>query len=670
MVIIVIEFANVSCSVRMNRKPIVVILLVLTVAVVGLIPLGISRNSLTQAKVDVIPTGPSLTPAASNLTSPETAEMKSSNSTYVAVSNKTGISKLQYATLLSAPLDPRAGKASINETAIGTATDLFEATANDLHFVNGTSEHALQFHAYYEDYFSYDNSSSLASPSFTVSFWIMRDPNDQNYGHFVSYFNDTSHAGWYFDVGNSTDQSIRFTVTNSNGSLFQTGDVTLQVGRWNKVVGVFDGSNVAIYRNGSLASSVKFAGTYNSSPRVPLRLAESSYCNSCVPTGLSIDELQIYRAAATASEISARWNSSQPLVDSISLAGYWKFDNDLRNSIDDSNGTIATLIAGMASAPDGRIFFTEKNTGDIRVLQNDRVLQAPFATIRDVFPTIMYGLLGIAVDPEFETNHFLYTYYTTLDNQTGQAFNRLVRFTDVNGYGTNETVLFDRIPAFNGMHTGGALGFGPDGKLYLTVGDGYLGAPAQNTSSLLGKTLRINKDGSIPSDNPFPNSAVYSYGHRNDYGIAFDNKTGVGISTENGENTYDQINLVIKGANYGWPNLRPQDTNPELSNSSIVKPIMVYMYEIAPTQAVFYDNNLYPALNGTFLYGSYNRGEIYGLKLDSDAKHVQEAIEIKIPQNVLTDPVTAIAISPTGEIYFAGHHIYKLTGLTLLPATP
>ena len=121
----------------------------------------------------------------------------------------------------------------------------------------------------------------------------MRDLNDQNYGHFVSFVNVTSHSGWYFDVGNSTDQSIRFVVTNSNGDLFKTDNVKLPIGRFENIIGVFDGANVMIYDNGTLSSKVKFTGTYLPSPRVPLRVGAGSYCDSCVPTGLSIDELQV-----------------------------------------------------------------------------------------------------------------------------------------------------------------------------------------------------------------------------------------------------------------------------------------------------------------------------------------------------------------------------------------
>jgi glucose/arabinose dehydrogenase len=601
---------------------------VIVIIAIGLVGAGLAlafmslRPTYTPAKVDIVPTVPNNSTNANNST------------------DSSDIIPNTPVSLLKEPLDPMLGRARVNTAAVATTTTVFSATSDRVQFVNGTSGQALQLHAYYEDYFS-ANDSSIATPSFSVSFDIMRDANDANYGHFVSYFNPATHAGWYFDVANATTQSIRFVLTNSNGTLFKTKDISLPVGKFEHITGTFDGSGISISDNSTLYDNITFNGTYNDNPQVPLRVGMGSFCNSCVPTGLTIDELKI--------------------SDNQGTVSYWKFDNDLKDYAGNNDGVIDTLISGMVATPDGRILFNEKNTGLIMVLQNDTTQQ--FARLSDDYPTIMYGLLGITIDPDYVTNHYVYTYYTALDNQTGQVFNRVVRFTD-NGIGQNMTIIFDHLPALNGYHSGGALGFGPDGKLYFTIGDGYTALQAQNLSSLLGKTIRINKDGTIPSDNPFPNSPIYTYGHRNVYGIAFNNQTG--ITAENGENSYDQINVLVKGGNYGWPTLRPADVNPELSNSTMVKPVMLYQYEIAPTQAVYYNGNMFPQLKGMFLIGSYNKGELVGLKIDNDGMHVREAVEIDIAANVFVDPITCIAVMPDGQIYVGGHSIYKVTAVSPL----
>ena len=110
---------------------------------------------------------------------------------------------------------------------------------------------------------------------------------------------------------------------------------------------------------------------------------------------------------------------------------------------------------------------------------------------------------------------------------------------------------------------------------------------SQDPSNLLGKVLRINKNGTIPSDNPFPNSPVYTLGHRNMFGIAFDNKDNIGIVTENGDVLYDEINLIKKGGNYGFPTFQPANISPELSNSTVdIKPLRSYWKTQGPTQAL------------------------------------------------------------------------------------
>lgn len=180
-------------------------------------------------------------------------------------------------------------------------------------------------------------------------------------------------------------------------------------------------------------------------------------------------------------------------------------------------------------------------------------------------------------------------------------------------------------------------------------------AHQQDPLSVLGKVLRINRDGTIPSDNPYPNSPVYNIGHRNMFGIAFNNN-GFGLVTENGASLYDEINSVEKAGNYGFPTLQPPDQAPELSNSSLsIKPLRSYRSVIGPTGAIYYDGEKIPELKNKFLFGTVT-GNIFGLKIDNDSKEIREdRILLKVYEDVI-----ALAQSPSGQIYYGGFGIYEL----------
>ena len=210
----------------------------------------------------------------------------------------------------------------------------------------------------------------------------------------------------------------------------------------------------------------------------------------------------------------------------------------------------------MAFAPDGRIFLTER-PGRIRIIKDGKLDPTPWMTL-DVAEVGEGGLLGLTLDPQFAQNRFLYVAYTY--RAEGGLRNRLVRLReDAPGKGVVDRVLLDDVRG-NSNHDGGRVKFGPDGKLYWTVGDAQDASAAQNRNVTLGKILRLNADGSIPADNPFPGSPVYSYGHRNPQGLAWQPGTGRLYATEHGPSgvpscCQDEINLIEPGKNYGWPEI-------------------------------------------------------------------------------------------------------------------
>ncbi|HEY6189766.1 MAG TPA: PQQ-dependent sugar dehydrogenase [Pyrinomonadaceae bacterium] len=239
-------------------------------------------------------------------------------------------------------------------------------------------------------------------------------------------------------------------------------------------------------------------------------------------------------------------------------------------------GFTETLVASgltnptaMAFAPDGRLFVCEQG-GQLRVIKNGALLATPFLSVT-VNSSGERGLLGIAFDPNFAANSFLYVYYTAT---TPTIHNRVSRFTangDVSIPGS-EVVLLDLNNLGATNHNGGAMHFGPDGKLYIAVGENANGSNSQTLTNLLGKILRLNSDGTIPADNPFfgtatgNNRAIWALGLRNPYTFAFQPGTGRMFINDVGEVTREEINDGIAGSNYGWPTCEGTCSNPNFRN--------------------------------------------------------------------------------------------------------
>lgn len=209
---------------------------------------------------------------------------------------------------------------------------------------------------------------------------------------------------------------------------------------------------------------------------------------------------------------------------------------------------------------------SERDSGRILALSADETTEPAatreVGTVPGVVPGGEGGLLGIAVSEEM-----LYAYFTSATD------NRIVRFpltgtADTLGLGEPETVI-DGIPKAS-THNGGRLAFGPDGLLYATAGDAGDGDSAQDRETLSGKILRMTPNGDVPADNPFPDSYVYSYGHRNPQGIAWD-EAGTMYASEFGQNTWDELNVIEAGGNYGWPTV--EGIAPEAETGRFVDPV-------------------------------------------------------------------------------------------------
>lgn len=225
-----------------------------------------------------------------------------------------------------------------------------------------------------------------------------------------------------------------------------------------------------------------------------------------------------------------------------------------------TGSTPANFATALAFAPDGRLFFAER-AGTIKVVQNGTV--KTFATVPTVTtePGGGYserGLLGLAISPSFAADRFVYAFFSNVD----RSHQNVVRLTDCGGTGTDPKVILTLPSGGDCCHKGGRLAFGPDGKLYVTLGDERTAAAAQNTGDVRGKLLRYNPDGSVPSDNPFgAGNPVYAYGLRNPFGLAISASGQIAI-TSNGPSGdagapptgYDELILSVgRGAGYQWP---------------------------------------------------------------------------------------------------------------------
>jgi glucose/arabinose dehydrogenase len=315
--------------------------------------------------------------------------------------------------------------------------------------------------------------------------------------------------------------------------------------------------------------------------------------------------------------------------------------------------------SGFEFAPDGRIFILER-TGTIRVYKDGQLLPEPFA----VLPSVAAGdrgLIGIAFDPEFEANCYAYFYYTGED-----LLNRVVRFSaceDVAADGP--LVIYQTMSPSQELHVGGSIQFGPDGKLYFAVGDNGYPPNGQDLSNPHGKILRINKDGSVPADNPFTDDPdaldeIWAYGFRNPWRFQFDPATGRLYGGDVGDFSWEEVNRIERGGNYGWPVHEGMCTS---ECDGYTGPIHVYPHDgdsAAVTGGPVYRGSMFPEpYQGALFFSDYAKGFIRYLTLDKDGNAVSEHAF-----DTAAGSVVDLKVAPDGSLYYITYfpgRLYRVT---------
>ncbi len=332
-------------------------------------------------------------------------------------------------------------------------------------------------------------------------------------------------------------------------------------------------------------------------------------------------------------------------------------------------------------APDGRLLILERGQSvdgvetpaklKIFTLASGKIAEVPgapeaFAQFDDESINLG-GAVGMELDPDFAQNHRLYICYHRQVAPTVFE-NRLSAFTLEPGGLTQERVIVDHVPG-DPIHNGCRVVVGPDDKLYYSTGEAALSSNALDLSSLAGKILRVNRDGSVPEDNPYPDSLVWSSGHRNPQGLGFHPDTGDLWSTEHGDLTNDELNLIEKGMNYGWPECRGEAKlgerfwlrRPDRRKRCRLEPALrdnyrpaVKAYNRKETLAIsdltFYRGDAFPQWNGNLFFVTLKTGQLVRVALDGHS--------VKQEQRLLTGEgeefygrLRDVTVGPDGFIY-------------------
>ncbi len=310
--------------------------------------------------------------------------------------------------------------------------------------------------------------------------------------------------------------------------------------------------------------------------------------------------------------------------------------------------------------PDGRIWYGERESGRVRIVDPDTGDDVLFVDVEGVTAAGERGLLGIALDPQYPDQPFVYVYATR--TVSGAVRNQIVRYEDQDGSGVDPTVLFSAPASSSPYHNGGRIAFGPDGMLYAIVGDGHDSSNAQDTTDNdRGKIIRLEPDGDVPDSNPLGNR-IWAYGIRNSFGFAFDPEKGALWETENGPECNDEVNKIRRGGNFGWgPSESCSGSAPGNTNGDgpdPIRPKLFYSSTIGITGIAFCEDcGLGGPSKGAAFVGAVNDGRVERLTLNHKRTGIQRhTVVYDHPSGTLS-----FEVGPGGRIYFSDFgSIYKL----------